>query len=345
MSISCIALLSGGLDSMLAIRILQEQGIHVEALNFQTIFTCCRDDAGQAARDLGVRLTVLSAEDDYLDIVRRPQFGYGRGANPCVDCRIYMFERARRFMDQVGARFIISGEVVGQRPMSQKRNDLDIIARQSDLQDLLLRPLCARLGRPTLPERAGWVDRSRLYGFTGRSRKGLIALARQFGFENIPAPSTGCALTEQLFSNKVYDLIRLDPESQSWDFELLRRGRHYRIDATCKVIVGRDAEDNAGIEFLHERAPAGRSALLLPHGFRGPATLLVGRVTESTLDAAGAMLLRHTRDYRSGEMTVRVVRDGIASIRLIQNDDAIEAIEPITARRQPKPVTRQYGSP
>ena len=338
MSVSCVALLSGGLDSMLAIRILQEQGIHIEALNFQTMFTCCRDDAGQAARDLGVRLTVLSAEDDYLDVVRRPQFGYGRGANPCVDCRIYMFERARKFMNQVGAKFIISGEVIGQRPMSQKRNDLDIIARQAELQDLLLRPLCAQLQHPTLPERAGWVDRSRLFGFTGRSRKGLIALARQFGFKNIPAPSTGCALTEQLFSNKVYDLIRLDPESQSWDFELLRYGRHYRLDATCKVIVGRSAEDNAGIELLHERAPAGRSALLLPHCFPWPATLLIGRVTESTLDAAGAMLLRHTRENGSGEMTVRVVRDGISSIRPIQNNDAAQAIEPTTARRQPKPA-------
>lgn len=323
---------------MLAIRILQEQGIHVEALNFQTMFTCCRDDAGQAARDLGVRLTVLSAADDYLDLVRRPQFGYGRGANPCVDCRIYMFARARSFMDQVGARFIVSGEVVGQRPMSQKRNDLDVIARESGVQDLLLRPLCAQLRRPTLPERAGWVDRARLYGFTGRSRKGLIALARHFGFKNIPAPSTGCALTEQLFSNKVYDLIRLDPENQSWDFELLRYGRHYRIDATCKVIVGRNAEDNAGIELLHMRAPAGRSALLLPQDFRGPATLLVGRVTEATLNSAAALMLRHTREFESGKTTVRVVRDGMTSRRLIQQDDAVAAIEPITARRQPKLV-------
>ena len=144
---------------MLAIRIMQAQGIEVEALNFKTMFTCCQDLSAQAAHRLGVRLTVVSQEDDYLELIKNPRFGYGKGANPCVDCRIYMFERAQKFMEQIGADFIVSGEVVGQRPMSQKRRDLDVISHQSGLEDLLLRPLSAKLLLPTLPERKGLVDR------------------------------------------------------------------------------------------------------------------------------------------------------------------------------------------
>ena len=162
MSIRCVALISGGLDSSLAIRLMQEQGIEVEAVNFKTVFTCCQDTSAQAARDLGVRLTVIGQDEDYLDLVKSPRFGYGKGANPCVDCRIYMFDKAKEFMEQIGAQFIVSGEVVGQRPMSQKKKDLAVISYHSGLEDLLLRPLSAKLLPPTLPEREGWVDRSKL---------------------------------------------------------------------------------------------------------------------------------------------------------------------------------------
>ena len=208
----CLVLLSGGLDSMLAIRIMQEQGIEVEAINFKTVFTCCQDESAQAARDLNVPLTILTQEDDYLQLIRNPRFGYGRGANPCVDCRIYMFERACAFLEPLGADFIVSGEVVGQRPMSQKRSDLSIISHHSGLEDLLLRPLSAKLLPPTKPEREGWVDREKLYDIEGRSRKELIAMAKRFGLAKIPTPSTGCALTEPRFSQKVFDLIEISPE-------------------------------------------------------------------------------------------------------------------------------------
>ena len=158
----CIALLSGGLDSMLAIRLMQEQGIEVEGVNFKTIFTCCQDEAGQAARELDITLTVVGQEEDYLDLIEKPSFGYGRGANPCVDCRVYMFRKAAKYMDQFGADFMVSGEVIGQRPKSQKKRDLEIISHHSDLDDRLLRPLSAKLLPATLPEREGWVDREKL---------------------------------------------------------------------------------------------------------------------------------------------------------------------------------------
>ena len=244
----CIALLSGGLDSMLAIRIMQEQGIEVEALNFKTMFTCCQDTSAQVARDLGVNLTIIGQEDDYLDLVRNPEYGYGKGANPCVDCRIYMFERAKKFMHQVDAQFIISGEVVGQRPMSQKRSDLDTISYQSGLEDLLLRPLSAKLLPPTKPEREGLVDREKLYGVQGRSRKFLIELAHKYNLKEIPTPSTGCSLTEPEFGRKA-------PAAPAF------RNRQNRTDPRCPLTLtstdGR-LRSQCGARRRHDRPPAAR---------------------------------------------------------------------------------------
>ncbi|MBC8352859.1 MAG: hypothetical protein H8E66_12765 [Planctomycetes bacterium] len=302
----CIVLLSGGLDSMLAIRIMQEQGIEVEALNFKTIFTCCQDQSAQVARDLGVRLTVVGQEDDYLDLVEKPQFGRGKGANPCVDCRIYMFEKAKRFMEQIGADFIVSGEVAGQRPMSQKRRDLDRIAHHSDLDDLLLRPLSAKLMRPTLPEREGWVDREQLYDIEGRSRKRLIALAKKYGLKDIPTPSTGCSLTEPKFSKKVFDLMDAPGESRRWDYELLKVGRHFRFNSQTKVILGRDEAENDQLRYAHQLSDANSTASLFPENFLGPRAMLIGPRTDEAIEFAASLILRYSRDYDAGNALIRV---------------------------------------
>lgn len=274
---------------------MQEQGIEVEALNFKTIFTCCQDESAQAARDLNVPLTVLAQQDDYLEIVKRPQFGYGKGANPCIDCRIYMFDRAKAYMEQSGASFIISGEVVGQRPMSQKKTDLNIISDQSGLEDILLRPLSAKLLKPTLPEREGWVDREKLYDFNGRSRKGLIQLAKELGVTEIPAPSTGCALTEQIFSKKIFDLVVLEPEGGRWQFELVKYGRHFRFDGSTKVVVGRNEADNDLLRYAHEQEDATSSLALIPKGFQGPVALLVGPETPESMRFAQGLMMRYSK--------------------------------------------------
>ncbi len=306
----CVAVLSGGLDSQLAVRIMQDQGIEVEALNFKTVFTCCQNQSAAAASELGVRLTVLGQEDEFLDVIRYPRFGYGRGANPCVDCRIYMFQRAREFMQQVDAQFIVSGEVVGQRPMSQKRRDLEVISFHSDLEDLLLRPLSAKLLPPTRPEREGWVDREKLYAFNGRGRRPLITLAKSLGIERIPSPSTGCALTEKHFSEKVFDLIRCNPTAGSWEFELLTRGRHFRYDEHCKIVVGRRESENAVLEELHEMPEATSSALLMPDGFRGPAALVVGPLTDGARQFAVGLVWRYAKRNAGDTRTIRLKRGG-----------------------------------
>ncbi len=337
--IKCVALLSGGLDSMLAIRMMQQQEIEVHAVNFKTVFTCCQDDAGQAAHRLGVRLTVQTQEEDYLQLVRHPQFGYGKGANPCVDCRIYMFRKAHRYMQHIGAQFIVSGEVIGQRPKSQKKRDLEAIAIHADLEDLLLRPLSAQLLPPTLPEREGWVDRAKLGRFWGRSRKGLIRLAGELGIEHIPAPSTGCALTEPRFSRKVFDLLDNEPADELWQFDLLRIGRHFRLEDSFKAIVGRHEQDNERLRHWQANIPRGRSVLLSPEDFAGPRVLVVRgskgpAIGHLQIERAGQLLRRYTRLQPASQYQVIVQGETVSRHFCAAPTEEVTDLPLLTTRRR-----------
>jgi len=290
-----VALFSGGLDSMLAVRILQRQGFEVHALAVRTLFGCCRIRATQAAAELGVPLTVLSVPDDYLEVIRKPSHGYGRAVNPCVDCRIYLCKMAERLMEEVGACAVVTGEVLGQRAMSQKKRDLKAVATGSGLEGRLVRPLSAKLLPPTMPEREGLIDRAKLYRFNGRGRRELIELAGQLGIRTIPQPSTGCALTEVSFAPRIRDLLKFHPHATRWDFELLKAGRHLRFDEHTKVVVGRNAEDNARLMRLFQRQDVPHAALLHPNNFPGPDGLVVGRVSDAALTFAGALIWRYSR--------------------------------------------------
>lgn len=318
-----VALFSGGLDSILSIRILQRQGFEVDALNIRTVFDCCQTPASQIAHELGVRLTVLSVADDYVDSIRKPSYGYGRGMNPCVDCRIYMSRMAKTFMEQIGACVVITGEIVGQRPMSQKKRDLAAIAEQSGLAGRLLRPLSARLLEPTIPELAGLIDREKLYGFSGRGRGGLIDLAREFGINDIPQPSTGCALTEVSFAPRVLDLLEYAPNADRWHFDLLKTGRHFRVDDDTKLVVGRNAEENGLLRMLFQKRGARSLALLHPESFLGPDVLVVGRPSERSIALAGALMFRYTRGLDADDARVRLTdSDGSRVIRVEPDAEA-----------------------
>jgi tRNA(Ile)-lysidine synthase TilS/MesJ len=320
-----VALLSGGLDSMLAVRIVQQQGFTVAALNIRTVFECCRNDAARAADLLGIPLTVLSLGDDYLQIIRRPRFGYGRGMNPCIDCRIAMCQAARRLLDDSQAQVVITGEVLGQRPMSQKRQDLATIAKHSGLPGRLLRPLSAQLLPPTIVEQEGLIDRAGLHGFHGTGRSGLIALARRLGIPEAPAASHGCALTESSVAARLRDLFRHRPRATRWDLALARRGRHYRYSDSTKIVLARDAGESAWLEDLFRQPDATPSALLDPANFPGPAALVVGDSGDAALQFAGALILLRARRYDPADAQVRLVQAGRAELIRVAPQEAARA--------------------
>ena len=324
-----VVLFSGGLDSMLALRILQRQGLEVHALNIRTVFSCCQTTAAQAAVELGAELTVLPVEDDYLDVIRRPRYGYGKGANPCVDCRIYMCKLAKRFMERIGACLVASGEILGQRPMSQKRQDMSVIEKRCGLQGRLLRPLSAKLLPSTMPEEEGLVDRQKLYDFSGRGRRQLIELAADLDIFETPQPSTGCALTEPLFSTRVFDLMEHDTGATRWDFELLVHGRHFRFQPRTKIVVGRNKTENASLRLFAAREDAPRPALVEPENFLGPDALVTGQVTGAALELATAMLVRYSRHVDHHHARVRITESGDSRVMLVKADESVRSHRPL----------------
>jgi tRNA-uridine 2-sulfurtransferase len=300
-----VALISGGLDSLLASRVILDQGIHVEGINFYTGF-CVeghthairrehrdkpkRNNALWTAEQLGIKLHIIDVIEDYKDIVINPKHGYGANLNPCLDCKGFMVRQARTWMEQKGFDFIITGEVLGQRPMSQRRDTFPVVARESGAFDRLLRPLCAKLLPETLPEREGWVDRSKLLDFNGRSRKPQMALAAQYGFENYAQPAGGCCfLTNEHYARKLTDLWQTRGEKQYEldDIMLLKVGRHLRPRPSFKLIIGRDEGENQFLQgyrrrFIHLHA--------ISH--TGPLVLLDGNADEDDLILAARLTAR-----------------------------------------------------
>lgn len=296
MTRKAVGLISGGLDSTVATQLMRDQGIEIQGLFFSMPWGCCdKDEAFRVARHFDLPLMVIKLNEDYLErVVKDPRYGYGTAMNPCVDCRIYMFRIARQYLEQVGASFVYTGEVLGQRPMSQVKPRLEIIAEESGLGGRLLRPLSAKLLAPTLPEQEGLVDRQRLLDLCGRSRQVQIALAERYGITDYPQPAGGCLLTDHEFAKRVQDLLAHKEHPTLTDMELLRIGRQFRLSSVTKLIVGRNAQEN---EWL--AAYAGRGGVLCrPVGFVGPSALLVGAVTESARRQAAEAILYYTKPER-----------------------------------------------
>jgi tRNA-specific 2-thiouridylase len=248
-----IALLSGGLDSSIAVRMVMEQGIEVEALNFVTPFCQYGEGLVELAKELGVKLHTVSLLEDYLEVVKKPRHGYGSNLNPCIDCRILMLRRAKARMEEVGASFIVTGEVLGQRPMSQHKQALMTIDRESGLEGLVLRPLSARSLPPTKAEEEGWVDRGRLLSITGRSRREQIKLASAYRISHYSCPSGGCLLTDPGFARRLKDLLSHCPSPTLNDIELLKVGRHFRLSPSTKLVVGRNKAENERLRALSQK--------------------------------------------------------------------------------------------
>ena len=254
--IKAIALLSGGLDSRLAVRMMQEQNIEITALNFMTPFcnctakTSCKSEARKASEEYGIALKTISDFDAYMEVIKNPKHGYGSGINPCLDCRILIFKKAGELMKEIGASFLITGEVLGERPMSQRLDAIKIIERDSGMNGLIVRPLSAGLFEPTIPEKEGWIDRSKLLSFSGRSRKPQIKLAKELNLADWPCPAGGCLLTDKIFAGKLRHLLSLREKPSKNDVLLLKAGRHFSGDSGAQIVVGRDEMENQRIEQL-----------------------------------------------------------------------------------------------
>ncbi|MDD5135765.1 MAG: 7-cyano-7-deazaguanine synthase [Candidatus Omnitrophica bacterium] len=295
MNKKCIAMLSGGLDSILAIKVMQEQGVEVRAVNFSIDFCACimqngENVATKAAKALGVPVKVVDITEEYLTVLKNPRHGYGANINPCIDCKIFMLKKAKEIMAESGASFIITGEVLGERPMSQRLDALNIIARDSGLKGFLLRPLSAKLLDPTIPEKEGVVDREKLLDISGRSRKPQFALADKYGIKEYPNPAGGCLLTDPGFTSRVKDLIKHDALTTE-NLKFLTVGRHFRLSPSAKLAVGRDQGENEVLEAMATE----KDTFFKLKDRQGPLAVLRGACDDKIIPLAASVAAYHTK--------------------------------------------------
>ena len=291
-----LGLISGGLDSLIACLVLKLQNIEVIGLNFKSPFCIC-DKAYKNAEcglnlyydKLGIKTYYLQKEDDYLEVIRNPKFGYGKNLNPCIDCRIYILKKAKLFAEKINADFIFTGEVIDQRPKSQNLKALRIIEEESNLKGKLLRPLSALMLKPTILEEKGLIDRSKLLGIKGRSRKKQLELARTHGILNEYNACGGCLLTEKEFANRMRDYLKFSKNPTMEGVKLLKYGRHFRFNG-AKIIIGRNELENNFL--VHLKGPDG--IIMEASNVKGPITLIQGNIEAAVIKFAARLTLRYS---------------------------------------------------
>jgi tRNA-specific 2-thiouridylase len=290
-----LALFSGGLDSMLAVKTIVDQGVDVVAIHINIGFGGTKDISElmrTRAKSAGASMQVIDVRQEYIEkVLFDPKYGYGKNFNPCIDCHGYMFRVAKGLMAEYDASFLITGEVVGQRPMSQRVDAMKQVNKlANDLEDrLILRPLSAKLMEPTTPELKGWVDRDRLHAISGRSRDIQLALAREYGWEDFESPGGGCLLTQENFSQRLREFIAHD-ELDISDIDLLKYGRHFRLPDGAKLVVGRDQEENHALEGLQ-----GDKYITIRLPIAGPISLISSNATNSDRELAAKIAISYTR--------------------------------------------------
>lgn len=333
-----VALLSGGLDSTLAILLLRRQGIDVTAVTFLTHFGCdigdsssCSSDSSSNAAKYGFTVKLCHLSDKFMEIVKNPKFGHGKNMNPCIDCRILMLREAKTLMEMTGADFVVTGEVLGQRPMSQRRETFPMMDREAGLEGYVLRPLSAKLLEPTVPELEGLVDREKLCGFSGRNRKPQMALAGEFGLTDYPSPAGGCLLTEPNYAYRLGELLGHNPDPSVRDLALLRVGRHFRGPGGKRIVVGRDKAENEKLKSLTEDGDFN----MWVEGFGSPLTFIEKGAGEEDIRAAASLCSRYSDAKRLDTVSV-TVSNKIGSYRLDVGPADTDIIESLRIQKRDK---------
>jgi len=286
-----LVLLSGGLDSLLATKIVLDQGVDVEAVHFVTPF--CRCDCSSIvkfSREFNIKVHSVFLGQEFLDIVANPRHGYGSQMNPCLDCRILMFRKAKELANKIGADFLVTGEVLDERPFSQRMRAMQLIEREAGLEGKILRPLSARLLPPSEAEKIGWVDRERLFAIKGRRRMPQIELAAKLGIKEYPNPSGGCLLTDPTFARRVRDHLKYEGQLNLDDALLLMIGRHFRIDGV-KIVVGRNVDENYRLQTVAKRR---QIPCLMVKGYKGPVTIILGKEDPVIIEKSAAITVRYS---------------------------------------------------
>lgn len=326
-----IALISGGLDSTLAVRIVKDLGIELVSLNTTSPFCLCNRkkedggctyEAGRVSRDLGIKLISINTSAEFLKIVEKPKFGYGSHMNPCLDCRILLFKKAKEAMLKEGASFVITGEVLGQRPMSQRKEAMRLIEKEAGLEGLVVRPLCAKVLEPAIPEKMGWIDREKLLAISGRGRREQMDLALEMGINDYPCPSGGCLLTDPEFSRRLADLMR-HSELNLDDAQLLKIGRHFRLNPQVKLVLGRNESENNRLQALKQE----NDFFLQPQDLAGPCGILRGKTEgSSVLESASRILARYC-DAATARTEILCQRSTLSEYKFIVSPYKEEEIE------------------
>lgn len=316
-----VALFSGGLDSMLAIKLIKGQGIEVVALHFISPFFGSKEKIQKKAQDLGVTVKIIDFSREHIKMLSDPKHGFGKAANPCIDCHALMLKKAKEYMKQVGAQFLITGEVLGERPFSQNRKALAIVEKDAQVSGILLRPLSAKLLPITEPEEKGWVDREKLLAISGRRRKEQLKLAEKFGLKDFLTPAGGCLLTEKQFAIKVKDLLSYKKRIKPLDFKLLKIGRHFRLGKS-KIIVGRNEKENKELLKLKDKSEFVFEVV----GHPSPLTILQGPKTKKAIEVA-AKLTAFYSDCKGEKAKVRYGKEMKKKIKVsLPKKETVEAL-------------------
>jgi len=286
--IKALALISGGLDSLLAAKLIYDQGVEVIGVHFKIPF--CKVDIKKSFPEIGIKIIEVDLGEEFLKLILKPRYGFGTNMNPCIDCKILMFSKAKAMMDELGAKFIITGEVLGQRPMSQNKQALQLIKKQSGLDDLLLRPLSAQFFPPTLAETEGWVKREKLLNFNGRRRNPQMQLAKNIGILKFAAPAGGCLLTDADFSRRLEELLA-HQELNLDNLALLNTGRHFRVGEKTRLVVGRNEKEN---NLLEQLAKPGDYLFSPQKNLAGPSALARGLITTELIFLSSEIVSAYT---------------------------------------------------